>query len=181
MLNLLQCDLHTTNMEIPMKAWEWRVIPLAERIRSRIVEMSNGCHEFTGAKDTYGYGSVKDKGRSILVHRWIWEQANGPILDGRHVLHSCDNPSCANIQHLHLGTHADNMLEKVARGRCGIRPVGAMHKRPMAKITEKEAREIKALLGRGYRQSDVARDYKVSRNIVSDIALGKTWAWVDDA
>lgn len=179
MLNLLQSSLHSTNAETSMKAWEYRNIPFAERVRMHVVKSSNGCHNFEGRKDSDGYGQIKDKGKPVSVHRWIWEQAHGPITDGRHVLHSCDNRSCVNLAHLHIGSHADNMREKAARGRSDNVPRGAAHTRPMAKITEKEAREIKALLARGYRQSDIARDYRVSRSMVNDIAQGKTWGWVD--
>ena len=181
MLNLIQYSLYSPNVETSMKPWEYRNISFAERVRMFTKPGSNdGCHLFEGRKDSYGYGQIKDKGKSVAVHRWVWEQAHGPIPEGRHVLHSCDKPACVNVSHLHLGTHADNMREKMERGRCGYRPIGAEHKRPMAKITEKQAIEIKALLARGYRQSDIARDYRISRSMISDIATGKTWTHVPD-
>lgn len=161
---------------MPMKAWEYRNIPFAERVRMHIVERSSGCLEFIGRRDTYGYGQIRDRGKTVLVHRWVWEQANGKT--DLNVLHSCDNPSCVNLAHLHTGTHADNMREKKERGRCGSRPTGFAHKRPMAKLTNEKAVRIKTLLGRGYRQADIARDFNVSRSIVSDIATGKTWTHV---
>lgn len=176
---MLNFSLHQTNAGTSMKAWEYRNIPFAERVAMNIFPMTDSCHEFRGRKDSDGYGQIKDKGRQVAVHRWIWEQAHGKILNDAHVLHSCDNRACVNLAHLHLGTHADNMREKMERGHSLNVPRGASHKRPMAKITEKEAREIKALLARGYRQADVARDYRVSRSMVCDIANGYTWGWID--
>jgi len=52
------------------------------------------------------------------AHRVIWAEANGSIPAGMFVLHKCDTPPCINLEHLYLGTHADNMADKVARNRC---------------------------------------------------------------
>lgn len=38
--------------------------------------------------------------------------------NGAFALHACDNKSCCNPAHLRWGSHADNMADKVARGRC---------------------------------------------------------------
>lgn len=42
---------------------------------------------------------------------------HGPIPDGQIVLHKCDVPGCVNPDHLEAGTHAENMLQMVLRGR----------------------------------------------------------------
>jgi hypothetical protein len=33
------------------------------------------------------------------------------------ICHHCDNPPCCDIDHLFLGTNADNMADKIAKGR----------------------------------------------------------------
>ncbi len=91
---------------------------LEQRLRSKIViDRKTGCHEWMGFKHN-GYGMFMVKwGDTRRVHRLVWELANGPIAEGLHVLHRCDNPSCCNPNHLALGTHAENMADKARKGR----------------------------------------------------------------
>lgn len=87
--------------------WQYRTIP----------EPNSGCLLWEGAVSRYGYGHVRRGGKDIVLHRLVWEEANGSIPDGLHVLHRCDVPSCVNINHLFLGTRFDNMQDIVAKGR----------------------------------------------------------------
>jgi len=75
------------------------------------------CIEWDGYRSKYGYGLTGTK-RS-RVHRLAWEKEYGPIPEGMVVRHACDNPSCYNVDHLVLGTQADNVRDMVERGRHG--------------------------------------------------------------
>lgn len=75
------------------------------------------CWPWTASTDRYGYGQFHVDGRSLRAHRVSYELANGAIPEGRLVMHTCDNPPCVNPAHLVLGTAAENMQDKVRKGR----------------------------------------------------------------
>jgi len=76
------------------------------------------CKEWPRYRDRKGYG-IKRFGKrgKQRVHRLAWEETHGPIPEGMHVLHHCDNPPCYEVEHLFLGTNTDNMRDKAAKGR----------------------------------------------------------------
>lgn len=89
-----------------------------------ITMLDTPCREWQGARTKgYGHRYVKGTGRKgrryEYIHRWVWEQINGPVPDGMIVMHRCDNPPCFRYDHLYLGTPADNMADKMSKGRWG--------------------------------------------------------------
>lgn len=90
--------------------------PLAERLVTRLARRESGCLEWTGAT-LKGYGQVGDGQKVLYAHRVAYELAYGPIPDGLHVLHRCDNPPCCEPSHLFVGTHAENMTDMADKGR----------------------------------------------------------------
>jgi HNH endonuclease len=109
----------------------------------------------------YAHGRVR---KPMRVHRWVWEQVNGPIPDGRCVLHRCDNPPCFRLDHLWLGSKADNAADRDTKGRTGSR----------SPFTAEQIAEIRARLDAGELGVDLAGEYRVSESTISNYRLGRT-------
>ena len=87
-------------------------------IRKVANAVSDECIFWPYGKDNNGYGFVNHKGRKQKAHRLALMIATGRSPGpGIEACHSCDNPGCVNPAHLRWGTHADNMLDMVVRGR----------------------------------------------------------------
>lgn len=88
------------------------------RVFGQCVVREYGCWEYTRPLSQDGYGSIRVAGRADKVHRVAWAYANErPVPDGMDVCHRCDNPPCCNPKDLFLGTHAENNIDRHAKGR----------------------------------------------------------------
>jgi hypothetical protein len=135
--------------------------------------LDTACVVWNGHKDYLGYGKRRYKGKVQLAHRVAFFEANGYMPEaGRVVMHICDNPSCINPGHLRDGTHADNVADRVAKGRSsgGSMP-GELH--PGAKLSDKQTAEIRDLCKTKIPQSKIAAMYGVSQSTVSEIHTGR--------
>lgn len=136
-----------------------------------IPEKIDGCMIWKSSKRN-GYGRFNINGKNISAHRYSYELFIGKIPDKKIVLHVCDNPSCVRPDHLEIGTYLDNARDRVSKHR---HKVLNGEKNGMAKLTEKEVREIKQKLKKGYFCLDLADEYKVDITTISKINVGKYW------
>lgn len=96
-----------------------RTRPLADRFWEK-VQKGPDCWLWQGATSRRGYGEIQRGSRGegpVEVHRIVWELTNGAIPAGMEVCHRCDVPACVRVDHLFLGTHADNMGDMARKGR----------------------------------------------------------------
>lgn len=97
-----------------------RDYPEAARVvLERSFRKANGCLEFSGAKDRHGYGRIRARGKTVGAHRVVY-LAVAPIPARMVVMHSCDNPACVEIEHLGIGTPAENTSDSIKKGRFRI-------------------------------------------------------------
>ena len=156
----------------------------------------DACWPWTASRHGYGYGQLGLPGgkRNIYAHRLAWEIANGPIPDGKDILHSCDNPPCCNARHLHPGTNLENAQEAKARHRYASGDRHPWHTKPevykgfrdhldfsgargpSAKLTEDQVLDIRRT-HQPYRVTNraLAEKYHVSIPTIARIIAGKTW------
>ncbi len=104
------------------------------------------------------HGAIGYRNKTIGAHRLSYMLFVGPIDDGLHVLHSCDNPSCFNPYHLRLGTHKENMWDKI---KDGVR-VPSM-------LSTLEIEAIKALAFAGVPHAQIATQFNIRTPAVSSI------------
>lgn len=144
------------------------------------VNQATGCWEWTGARQPTGYGHFWYLKRCWSVHRLMHTLVRGVSLVGVDVCHRCDNPSCANPDHLELGTTSDNMRDMMRKARQSktlfTSPLTRGERHLNAKLTDAQAMEIRRrFAGGGIRQIELAREYGVPRRIVWSVVHGRTW------
>ncbi len=155
--------------------------PRRNRVEARfwnkvtVPDNDEACWEWLGNRLPYGYGHIKIEGKQIKAHRWSYEYINGPIPNGLLVLHRCDNPPCVRPDHLFLGTHSDNILDALAKGRLDPVKMG-LHN---AKLSEHDVIEIRNLFASTIAtRTQLAERYGVTRTTIEYVTKGTTWQHV---
>ncbi len=155
------------------------------------------CWVWTASKSTHGYGQfwtgseIDGSRRLNRAHRLAWRFSVGEIPAGMCVLHRCDNRTCVRIDHLWLGTVADNNRDMHAKGRGHVPdpPRGDashMRRNPRrgeqnhSKLTEVEVREIRALAVTGVSRRALAARFGVSLPNIVAIVNRRTWKHLDE-
>lgn len=157
----------------PMDERFWECVQKGEANECWLWTGERMLHPYTKAP-TYGRFFIKT-GQHTGAHRVSWLIHHGELPPkGICVCHSCDNPPCVNPAHLFLGTHNDNMRDKVQKGRAN----GGANKgeiNPEHILKTEQVKEIIQLLKQKVPRKVLAAQYGVAYPTISCIAQGRTW------
>lgn len=138
------------------------------------VQKTTGCWIWTANKTRRGYGLVGvASGRSMSAHRASWTLAYGPIPDGLCVLHRCDNPSCVRPDHLFLGSNADNIADREAKGR-----TASGERNGNARLSRDAIAEIRSADRTYESYARLAERFGVHLSTIARVAQGAAWAHI---
>ena len=139
--------------------------------RVNVTDNDKECWLWRAGVTAYGYGEIRVGGKKQPAHRVAAALFMGRELEpGDVIMHRCDTPACCNPFHLVVGTHAENVADRVAKGRSAI---GGRNGR--AKLNEDMIREIR---NDNRPPAQIARHYNVDRTTIVHIKTGRTWKHV---
>ncbi|MGJ0428480.1 HNH endonuclease [Methylobacter sp.] len=138
-----------------------------------------GCLIWRKNADKNGYGMTtftenKIK-KSWRVTRLIWTLVNGPIPENMLICHRCDNPKCFNLDHLFLGTHQDNSLDREIKGRSRVQ-IG--EKNHQSKLTSSDVLLIRKLRNEGIPAKELANIFKIHPSHVTRLMGSTRWSHI---
>lgn len=132
----------------------------------------NGCWICTShARSKDGHISIKRGGVTHKLHRYFYKIYKGDFDEKLIVRHICDIPFCINPDHLILGTHQDNVQDRVLRNRSAK---GIYNGR--SKLTEIEVLEI--FNDNTTPIMHLAKKYKVDPKNIRNIKNKKIWQYL---
>lgn len=150
-------------------ARRYKRTPPADRFWLKVKKAgADECWIWIGARYPSGYGKLADDWRDgpMPAHRFSYKLHHGPIPEGLHVMHSCDNRPCVNPRHLSVGTCLDNMRDKVFKNRSYRKlPAGAV-------------RAIRQQAAQGVAKKELATLHQVHISTIYKIVSGRQRAQI---
>lgn len=140
------------------------------------VDKSGYCWEWQGYITRDGYGETSYQSKTIRAHRLSYILTYGNNINGRCVLHKCDNRKCVRPDHLFLGNRAENCADMRNKKRHVI-PVGSHNGK--SKLTEQQVREIRGLYASGqWTHRSLGKRFGVNHSTIGFILRGEAWRHV---
>lgn len=168
--------------------------PAKERLQNGSAVQEDGCVIWQGKPGSHGYGTIAVNGARTLTHRYAWMLATGETLSADDTIcHTCDNRLCIKTDgvgtyevngkafprrgHLFKASLAVNNADMAAKGRHGKTSLRGVQIKG-AKLTDETVRAIRAEHAAGAKGTDLAKRYKVSTAVISEVVTRRTWKHV---
>ena len=134
----------------------------------------NACWPWMRGNFSEGYGCVVWEDKTVGSHVVAFTLHNGAPKPGMKVLHACDNKPCCNPHHLYEGDGKQNVKDALDRGQ---HIKGSKH--VLAKLVEQDVLDIRHQYDHKLKsQSEMAREYNVSVQLIYQVVHRKTWKHV---
>lgn len=134
-------------------------------LKNVTINNATGCHQWNGGV-CRRYGRFNISGKSYRAHRLSYKLFINEDLGDKHVCHKCDNPLCVNPDHLFLGTHQDNMMDRKQKGRTS---------KGNSKIKVDDVLRVRELSKSGLSCVKVAKIVGICKSQVHNIITGHSW------
>lgn len=116
---------------------------------------------------------IDGKPEQWRVHRLVAMAFYGPLPEGMQTRHLNGNSKDNRITNLKYGTPSENAADKVLHGTSGK---GVS--RGNASLTQEQVLSIKQALLDGVHYGDLSTQYGVSKNVIYQVACGKSYVYV---
>jgi hypothetical protein len=150
----------------------WKMI--VQRFYDKVYRDKCGCWTWIGARSR-GYGQLRFMGRTRPAHVVSYILHVGEVPPEKEVAHRCDNGYCVNPEHLFVCTHAENIEDKVLKGR-----QAKGEQNGNSKLSEDIVRQIRKLCEQEASNTKVGRLYNVDQKTVYNIRHRLQWKYLND-
>jgi hypothetical protein len=145
---------------------------LKDRILSKILIDQKGCWNWTDHLEVRGYGRATYNGKTYPAHRLSYMCFEKKIPKGLLVCHKCDNRRCVNPEHLYLGTHHDNSLD---RGKRNLKSFQRGESHGNCKFSDAIILEVRKKHSEGQSRSQISKIYNIKYSAVCKIIRRESW------
>jgi hypothetical protein len=81
-----------------------------EHIADHLVILDTGCWTLDKKPGAVGYQLLRIDGKTVTVHRWLYQRVVEPIPAEMQLDHMCRNRACINPDHLEVVTQTENLI-----------------------------------------------------------------------